>query len=1031
MSMPGEARERKRGPDHVESADREPIRAASPKRARGGDDGKGDDRGDDKGDDRPMAVKLLLTRAEAGVVQGQDGAAAELLEMLTGTTVRFSDGDKVYPGTEMREINIQGTLKMALDAACLVLSQAADGTSSSSASLRLVVPAQAAVALGGPQHEAALEKLRLPAGARVRVLPTLIPPGEPGELSEQVACLSGTLKEVQSALPVMAAPVASLASEGWFKRWAASSNCGLSVPGLRLALDGQGIGRNGARVSRWDEGAAETGSTAPGAGTSLAICNSAAGVAVPAPLHETLHASLYAPLQAPAAVTGIAADVPLDAMALAGTGAYGPMSLKLLISADEAVALRLGGGAVLAVIRQATGAEFRLSGEDEVYPGTSLQQVIILGPTADATVAAAVEMYNKIIETTGLSQVESGSARLKIIVPSRATAAVIGPGGQVVSQLRSHTQMHVHVEATPVPPGPLTEVSEQVVSFDGPLPGVPAALMLMLGILSQFALEAWYAMWAANSFSGVYFPGLSLFQDIKGAGKGKGKVKVGKDGGCGAVLSSGLTLKLLVPANEASCVLGRGGATVREIGQVTGTRMSVSGRNEFYPGTQLQELKIQGATQDSVLSAAAHTLTKIAELTGTVSGGDTHVEPGGCRLRIVVPFMAAAAIIGPRGLTVKQVREQSGMHVHIEEATIPPGPPTEISEQVVSLSGPLQGAYMALTMIAEVLIQLSTEVWFEAWANHSNCGVPIPGLVLFGDGGGKGGKAQGKGKGKAKGYRGGDEDLAQRAAHAELYKVPMGHAELSRVPVGHADLSRIPMGVLAMHSNHQQAVVESPEIAAASMAAAMPDPAGCGLQADGSVASTMAVKVLISEDEVAVLGQDPATMMQIQQATSTIGMLSDKAYPGTTLQELTIQGPSAEAVFNAVLLILNKIGETMGSVSSGEVGVPLGEGRVKAVVPKRAASAIIGPGGQKVKQIRLQSGIRVTVDPNSIPCSDKVAEQAICLAGPLTGMSIALGQLVAEVAHFAGEGWFQAWAAHSNTGQVIPGLALFVHREHA
>merc|ERR1712061_729101 len=171
----------------------------------------------------------------------------------------------------------------------------------------------------------------------------------------------------------------------------------------------------------------------------------------------------------------------------------------------------------------------------------------------------------------------------------------------------------------------------------------------------------------------------------------------------------------------------------------------------------------------------------------------------------------------------------------------------------------------------------------------------------------------------------------------------------------------------------------------------------------------------VSADDVNVLGRDPTTMMQIQQATSTIGMLSDQAYPGTNLQELTIQGPSAEAVFNAVLLILNKVGEVMGAVSSGELHVPLGEGRVKLVVPKRAASAVIGPGGQKVKQIRAQSGIRVSVDPNSIPCSDKIAEQAVCLAGPLNGMQVALGLVVTEVANFAAEGWFQAWAAHSNT----------------
>merc|ERR1719203_2786027 len=105
-------------------------------------------------------------------------------------------------------------------------------------------------------------------------------------------------------------------------------------------------------------------------------------------------------------------------------------------------------------------------------------------------------------------------------------------------------------------------------------------------------------------------PGLILFQDGKGKG-GKGKVK-GKERG-------GLT-KLLLPPNETSCVLGKGGATVREIGQATGTRVATSGRFEFFPCTQLQELKIQGATQESVLNALVQILSKIAEFTGSVSG---------------------------------------------------------------------------------------------------------------------------------------------------------------------------------------------------------------------------------------------------------------------------------------------------------------------------------------------------------------------------------------------------------------------------
>jgi len=479
-----------------------------------------------------------------------------------------------------------------------------------------------------------------------------------------------------------------------------------------------------------------------------------------------------------------------------------------------------------------------------------------------------------------------------------------------------------------------------------------------------------------------------------------------------------------VPPNEASCVLGKGGNVVREIGAATGTRVATSGRNEFYPGTQLQELKIQGNSPESVLNAAAQVLTKIAEMSGTITGGDAQVEPGGARLKVVVPYQVAASVIGPRGATVKAIREKSGMIVHIEETLIPPGPPSEFTEQAVCLSGPLEGAGTALTMIVEVTCQFMGEPWFEAWCAGSHCGMPVPpGFVLFtekGKGKGKdkgkgakggcyGGEDYGGGYGKGKGYGGMDGgcygDMGYGGGGCDGGKGCGGGMGCGGGK-GSPDLSRIPAGLLAAKkkqyggNGHMEA-------------------------SSSSGGGVMAVKMLVSQDEVGVLGHDPSTMQQIQQATGTVGMLSEGTYPGTLLQELTVQGPSGESVFNAVLGILNKIGEAMGVVAGGDMDVQQGEARVKLVVPKRAAAAIIGPGGQMVKQIKVQTGVRVHVDMNPVPCMDQLFEQAIILAGKFEGIQSALYQVVTEVSNFSREDWFQPWAEYSNTGREIPGLILY------
>lgn len=909
-----------------------------------------------------VCLKLLFPEEEARVIQGEDGATAKSLENLTGAQVQLSAQDEHYPGTQLRELTVRGgSLEAVLNAVLLALSQVSDMNGSVSggeanvepdgARLKVVVPHEVASSLDGPR----LEQLKLPLSVTASIVPIVIPPGAVTELSEQVICLSGGHAGVQGALQSIAKLVVAAAGKSWFPRWAGHSHCGLQMPGLSLL---QAPGGGSYHRSRWDEGAGDCGfTTGPGGcfGTPPGGC-------------DGLH----------------------DGGGWGDGGGYadagGPMALKLLLSTEEGQVLRCR----MDEVRQATGAELGLSQEGEAYPGTALEELTILGSSPAATAAAGTEALGRVVEALGslgggAPSPEPGAAHIKVVIPSKATSAVIGPGGQIVARIRAQTQMHVHVEMTTVPLGGYSDISEQVVSFDGPLSGVQLALEMMTDILSQFVVEPWFGIWAANSNSGHVIPGLILFQDIKGKGKGKGKIK-GKDGFMWYGGGGGLAMKLLLPPNEASCVLGKGGATVREIGHTTGTKMSLSNRDQFYPGTQLQEFVVKGSTQESVLSAIRQALERIADVSGAICGGESNVEPGGCRLKVVVPSQSASAIIGPGGSFVKSMREKSRMHIHIEETTIPPGPPNELTDQVVCLSGPLHGTGIALSMLAEAVGHFTNEVWFEAWSSNSHCGLVVPGLVLFVDG-----KGKGKGKFKGKGMKWDEEDF---------------HSMAPGLPGYGADFQQKPLGKMSPMMGKN----------------------GGGFVADVAASAqpgAMTLKVLVSSEEVSVLSADSSTMSQIQQATGTTGMLSEKFYPGTALQELTIQGPSPDAVFNAILLILTKVAEVVGAVRSGEQSVPPGDARVKIVVPKRAAAAIIGPGGQNVKQLKVQAGIHVHVDANSIPCGYAVSEQGVCLAGPVASMQMAISQVVAEVANCCCEPWYEVWAAHSNAGHVIPGLTLF------
>merc|ERR1719310_377655 len=135
----------------------------------------------------------------------------------------------------------------------------------------------------------------------------------------------------------------------------------------------------------------------------------------------------------------------------------------------------------------------------------------------------------------------------------------------------------------------------------------------------------------------------------KGGGGGMAGGLPGVMGGGGGYLPGkavDLTLKFLLAAGECVAVLGSGGATIKAIVQETGCKIHISSKNEVYPGTDLQEMKIRGANGESVLQAAQYAYAEIAKQFGAITAGDQTVQPGSAKLRCVVPSMVVKAIIG-------------------------------------------------------------------------------------------------------------------------------------------------------------------------------------------------------------------------------------------------------------------------------------------------------------------------------------------------------------------------------------------------
>jgi len=152
----------------------------------------------------------------------------------------------------------------------------------------------------------------------------------------------------------------------------------------------------------------------------------------------------------------------------------------------------------------------------------------------------------------------------------------------------------------------------------------------------------------------------------------------------------------------------------------------------------------------------------------------------------------------------------------------------------------------------------------------------------------------------------------------------------------------------------------------------------------------MGIKFLVDATEVAYIRGRDAGLVQLQKKTNARIVISQEHYPGcVALHEVRILAASKSAVLNAMLNVLGRVTEVVGKLSGGEE-VEYGNARLKLIVPARAAAAIIGPGGQNVREITNQSNAKINVDMNSIPLTAAMAEQALALGGPIPNVCSAL-----------------------------------------
>jgi len=169
------------------------------------------------------------------------------------------------------------------------------------------------------------------------------------------------------------------------------------------------------------------------------------------------------------------------------------------------------------------------------------------------------------------------------------------------------------------------------------------------------------------------------------------------------------TFKLLVPKSLASTIQ----FSISAIEGASGVTLSVTDREDCYPGTDHQVVHIQGETWDGILAALQHVLSMVANCSDCIAPG--HEEER--RVSVVMPSKAVSALIGVRGANVKELQTRTGCHIHVDGIAIGFGPG---GDRAVNINGPANSLEKAMSRCVGCVQEFSDQVWFARWASRTN-----------------------------------------------------------------------------------------------------------------------------------------------------------------------------------------------------------------------------------------------------------------------------------------------------------------------
>jgi len=152
-------------------------------------------------------------------------------------------------------------------------------------------------------------------------------------------------------------------------------------------------------------------------------------------------------------------------------------------------------------------------------------------------------------------------------------------------------------------------------------------------------------------------------------------------------------MRCLIVTQDASIIIGKGGAHVNEIREKSGARVMVS---ESIPGNPERILNVSGPL-DAVPKAFGLIVRRIND-----EPFDVPSVPGSraVTIKFMIPNSRMGSVIGKQGSKIKEIQDASGARLNASEGMLPGS-----TERVLSVAGVADAIHIATYYIGNILIE--------------------------------------------------------------------------------------------------------------------------------------------------------------------------------------------------------------------------------------------------------------------------------------------------------------------------------------